>query len=1005
MDEGPKLLSRFTWLPLLVAVLLFTGLGGLVSWQWYVLQASDRLESEQDFELTVDDIAQRIADRMRAHEVLLRGMAGLFADSSEVSRQVWQQAASQLQQSYPDIQALGWAHYLPKQQLQAFLEGERQSTGAALQLFPPGIRDDYLIVTYLAPPDALSLSVPGFDILSEPLRRQAVEQARDSGAAVLSGPLHLQQQSAPAAPSGVLLFIPVYRPHAPLGSLGERRAALLGVVYGAFRTEELLAGLLGKRSALFQLQLADSGASDAPLLSAQVVGQHPPLLQQIRELELYGRHWRLAVSSTPQYEQTLGNSSRSFGLWGGLLAAALLALLAGGYLYLRDRAQASRQLLSERLNEREERFRLVVEASPNAVVLVDAQGLIVMVNRQTEQMFGYPRAQLLNQPVEMLLPQALRPNHVGMRQGFQKAPEPRRMGGNRELFGQHREGQLIPLEVGLSPLRSGMDVLVQAVIIDISARKAAEERFRLVVEASPNAIVLVDSQGLIVMVNQQTEQMFGYPREQLLNQPVEMLLPESLRAAHVGMRQGFQKAPEPRRMGGSRELFGRHREGQLIPLEVGLSPLRSGDDVLVQAVIIDISARKEAEQRLREQAEQLALANRYKTEFLANMSHELRTPLNSILILSDQLKQNSTGNLTGKQVQHADIVHKAGSDLLQLINDVLDLAKVEAGRVQLSLEPLNVREMLQELDASMRPQAELKGLRLLRRVADDVPQMILSDRVRLHQILRNLLSNALKFTDQGEVELQVSIESSGLEPTVTCLCLVVRDTGIGIAAEQHERIFQAFQQLDGSTSRRYGGTGLGLAITRQLIEALGGDIQLQSQAGQGSEFTVRLPVEVLSEPALAALRVAAEQLALPSVNDAPGPRQLQGQHVLLVDDDVRNIYALMALLDELGLRVTAARDGVEALACYQQARFALILMDMAMPNMDGYTATRLLKQEYGCVIPIIALTAHAMKGDREKCLAAGADDYLAKPVARQELLNLLYRWLDRPRGGDHAAAK
>lgn len=457
-------------------------------------------------------------------------------------------------------------------------------------------------------------------------------------------------------------------------------------------------------------------------------------------------------------------------------------------------------------------------------------------------------------------------------------------------------------------------------------------------------------------------------------------------------------------MGGSRELFGCHSGGQLIPLEVGLSPLRSGDDVLVQAVIIDISARKEAEQRLREQAEQLALANRYKTEFLANMSHELRTPLNSILILSDQLKQNNTGNLTGKQVQHADIVHKAGSDLLQLINDVLDLAKVEAGRVQLSLEPLNVREMLQELDASMRPQAELKGLRLLRRVAEDVPQMILSDRVRLHQILRNLLSNALKFTDQGEVELQVSIESSGLEPAVTCLCLVVRDTGIGIAPEQHERIFQAFQQLDGSTSRRYGGTGLGLAITRQLIEALGGDIQLQSQTGQGSEFSVRLPVEVLSEAALAALRVA-QQLALPPASAASSLRQLQGQHVLLVDDDVRNIYALMALLDELGLQVTPARDGVEALACYQQTRFALILMDMAMPNMDGYTATRLLKQEHGCGIPIIALTAHAMKGDREKCLAAGADDYLAKPVARQELLNLLYRWLDRPGGGDHAPAE
>ncbi|NQD96903.1 PAS domain S-box protein, partial [Pseudomonas sp. CrR25] len=249
-----------------------------------------------------------------------------------------------------------------------------------------------------------------------------------------------------------------------------------------------------------------------------------------------------------------------------------------------------------------------------------------------------------------------------------------------ELFGQHRDGRLIPLEVGLSPLRSGQERWVQAVIIDISERKAAEQRFRLVVEASPNAIVLVDNQGQIAMVNRQTEQMFGYSRQELLGQPVEVLLPQDLRNSHVPFRRGYQGSPEPRRMGSNRDLFGQHRDGRLIPLEVGLSPLHSGEEVLVQAVIIDISERKAAEQRLRDQAEQLALANRYKSEFLANMSHELRTPLNSILILSDQLRQNSAGNLTAKQAKHADIVHRAGSDLLQLINSVLDLAKVESGR-------------------------------------------------------------------------------------------------------------------------------------------------------------------------------------------------------------------------------------------------------------------------------------------------------------------------------------
>ncbi len=984
MDEVPGPSVR---LPLLVVLTLLAGLSGLVSWQWYVLEARDRQVQEQSFALAVDDITQRINDRMGAYETALRGMSGVFASSQQVSPEEWQRAVAQLQLQarYPGITALGWGRYLAGQQ-------------PAEGMFPAGARQDYLVVTYIAPSEEVNLRVLGFDLLSESRRREAFERASRSGAAVLSAPVQLQQTDARDPLPGVLLFVPVYGPAPAATSASGRQGALLGAVYGVFRVPELLSGLLGSRGALFNLALSDDGQA----LDLHSDLARAPRLQVQRELELFGRRWNLTVSSTPQYEQGLDNRSLSFSLWVGLLAAVLLALLVGGYLYLRERALASQEQLDEGLREREERFRLVVEASPNAIVLVDGHGLIAMVNRQTEQMFGYSREQMLGKAVEMLLPGALRGAHVAMRQGFQQAPEPRRMGSNRELFGQHQEGRLIPLEVGLSPLRSGKDVLVQAVIIDISARKAAEERFRLVVEASPNAIVLVDSHGVIIMVNRQTEKMFGYPRDQVLGQPVEMLLPDALRHAHVGLRQGFQRAPEPRQMGGSRELFGQHCEGRLIPLEVGLSPLRSGDDVLVQAVIIDISARKEAEQRLREQAEQLALANRYKSEFLANMSHELRTPLNSILILSDQLKQNALGNLSAKQVKHADIVHKAGSDLLQLINDVLDLAKVEAGRVQLKLEPLNVREMLQELDASMRPQAEQKGLRLLNLVADDVPQYILSDRVRLHQILRNLLSNSLKFTDQGQVELQVSIQPGVTDSGLTVLCLRVCDSGIGIAADQHERIFQAFQQLDGSTSRRYGGTGLGLAITRQLLEALGGDIQLQSQPGQGSQFSVRLPVEVLSEQQVRALQGRVEPLlALPAERrSAP----LKGQHVLLVDDDVRNIYALMALLDELGLRVTPAADGVEALACYGRERFDLILMDMAMPNMDGYTATHLLKHQHGCNIPIIAITAHAMKGDREKCLDAGADDYLAKPVARQELLDLLRRWLNSPGGNDHAGA-
>jgi PAS domain S-box-containing protein len=1238
-------------------LVLLLGLGGGVVWQWQSLETRNREASQQRFQLEAQDIGQRVLSRMRAYEMVLRGISGLMIGSEQVALEQWDRAVEQLrlQDRYPGIMALGWARHVEQSRLDDFLTQVQADGRMDYRAFPPGPRDEYVLIDYISPSDWRNRRVLGYDMLSDPTRRAAIELARSSGNVTLSAPLILRQETEADAQGGVLLYLPVFRPGMPLSSAEERRTALFGFVYGAFRIKELMAGILGTQSRLFDIAIKDLQATDTLMLGGDD-GQPAalePHFRQTMALDLYGRTWLLEVAGTAQYETSSGSSrSMTFSLWMGLAAASLLALLAGGFLYQREREMHASQLATGLLTEREERFRLVVEASPNAIVLVDSHGRIAMVNRQTEQMFGYERQELLGQTVEKLLPQDQREGHVDLRRGYQDNPEPRRMGNNRELFGQHRDGRLIPLEVGLSPLRSGEETLVQAVIIDISERKAAEQRFRLVVEASPNAIVLVDSKGLIAMVNQQTEQMFGHTRQELLGQPVELLLPMDLRHGHMAFRRGYQDNPEPRRMGNNRDLFGQHRDGRLIPLEVGLSPIRSGEETLVQAVIIDISERKAAEQRLRDQAEQLVLANRYKSEFLANMSHELRTPLNSILILSDQLRQNSTGNLTSKQAKHADIVHRAGSDLLQLINSVLDLATVESGRMQIKLEPLSMQEMLVELDASMRPLAELKGLQLRTQLEPGVPREVHSDRARLHQILRNLLSNSLKFTEQGEVSLTVACEpdgrDDGRDDGREQLNFSVRDTGIGIAPEHHEQIFQAFQQIDGSTSRRFGGTGLGLAITRKLVQALDGEVSLQSTPGQGSCFTVHLPVQVVVQgeaeehgpqrsgagPAVLIVeddanfamvitdeahahgfscvhcrtgvqalnllqherfsavildillpdisgwqlfrrlrgqvshrdipvhiiscvpqpagwnddgtrylvkpidRVDLEQvfIDLQQADQAPGPalllvedveverefyrghlqqlgfdvvtsasaadarrayaerhfsalvidldlpdqngfdllesldllrplngtrvvintgvdvtqqalqqlghycavvvhkhgedlqalslavqgflgsvrdpvqawavpadqagRSLDGRRVLLVDDDVRNVYALTALLDDAGLKVRAAKDGVEAIARYQGGSFDLILMDIAMPNMDGYTATRLLKQEHRCTIPIIALTAHAMKGDREKCLDAGADDYLAKPVSRDELLSMLAHWLPNTDGAN-----
>ncbi len=1240
--ETPQV-SRKPWIPLLVSLLLMGGLSALVLWQWLTLSGGSSLVQEQRFSLAVDGVEFSVRERMRTYEMVLRGMSGLLVGSDAVSDDEWQRAADQLQLQYryPGVQALSWGRYLPHEGLVDFLTQVHSSGRADFHIYPDGERDVYLIADLVHPLDWRNRRVVGFDMYSEATRRTAIDQARDSGETALTGPLRLKQESGQDVQTGVLLYLPVYQQNVPLSTTEERQAALLGMVSGSFRMTDLMRGILGGSHELYQIELIDAASPDRPLVREQDDAQRPARFAVQRSLDIYGREWLLRVTSTPAYESSVNDKSLSVSLGSGLLASWLLALLVGGFLYQRERALADSERRSQLMRDSEGRFRLVVEASPNAIVLVDGEGNVAMVNQQTEQMFGYSRAELLGQPVERLLPESLRHSHVDMRKAFYKTPEHRRMGGNRELFGQHRDGRMIPLEVGLSPLRNGDELLVQAVIIDISERKVAEERFRLVVEASPNAIVLVDGKGRLAMVNRQTEQMFGYSREEMLGEPVEKLLPEAVRAMHPGLRDKFLKDPSPRRMGGNRELFGQHRDGSLIPLEVGLSPLRSGDDLLVQAVIIDISERKAAEQRLREQAEQLALANRYKSEFLANMSHELRTPLNSILILSEQLRHNVAGNLSEKQVKHADIVYKAGNDLLQLINDVLDLAKIEAGRVQLKLEPVNVHDLLVELDSSLRPMAEIKGLRLITQLEPGVPRVIHSDRGRLQQILRNLLSNALKFTEHGEVELAISRSSISLDDERETLQFVVRDSGIGIDPAQHQRIFQAFQQIDGSTSRRFGGTGLGLAITRQLTEVLGGQISLESTPGQGASFIVRLPVVALmqEEPgderltsapqrsgsgptvliieddanfaaviaesaigqgfsyvhcrngkqAIALLQserfvavildillpdisgwqiyrrlrslvqhrgipvhilscvpqpqdwqddgtrylvkpigrealeqvfhdivvpadmpaghlllvedveverdhyrqhlqhmgfqvqtaASAEQacqvyagqpfdalvvdLDLPdqdgfelleslhrlrslqgcqvvintgvditrqdlqrlrrytsvvvrksgedmsSLSDAlqgflgsmrehqgADADSLAGKRVLLVDDDIRNIYAMTALLDELGLSVVPAKDGVEALEQFAREPVDLILMDMAMPNMDGYTATRILKSERGCRIPVIALTAHAMKGDREKCITAGADDYLAKPVGRLDLLEMLHRWLGEP---------
>lgn len=411
-------------------------------------------------------------------------------------------------------------------------------------------------------------------------------------------------------------------------------------------------------------------------------------------------------------------------------------------------------------------------------------------------------------------------------------------------------------------------------------------------------------------------------------------------------------------------------------------------------------------QKIKEELEEKAMlleqSHAFKSEFLANMSHELRTPLNSMLILAKILQENQGGTLSDKQVEYATAIYTSGNQLLLLINDILDLAKVESGNMGVYRSMIGVWELLGHVEQVFMPVAREKDVQWDIEVADDVPPAIFTDEQRLKQILNNLLANAFKFTDRGYVRLSVSrkLEQAG-EGRREMLAFVIADTGIGIPKDKLDIIFDAFQQVDGTTSRKYGGTGLGLSISRDLATLLGGYIQVSSIEGEGSAFTLYLPVrETGVEAVLTSAQTFGETAtALPEASrgasSAIDMSSFQGRTVLVVDDDMRNVFALTAVLEARGMQVLFAengRDGIRLLL--QNPHVDLVLMDIMMPEMDGYEATREIRRDPAYAeLPIIALTAKAMKHDREKCIEAGASDYISKPVQYEQLLSLIRVWL------------
>ena len=514
---------------------------------------------------------------------------------------------------------------------------------------------------------------------------------------------------------------------------------------------------------------------------------------------------------------------------------------------------------------------------------------------------------------------------------------------------------------------------------------ASEEHYRLLFQNSLAGVYRCTLDGRLLECNSAFATVFGYEScEECLRYPITAHydLPESRQPLIARLR-------EDKQILGHESRF-RRKDGSAVWVLVNaiLREGQAGDfgnnevTEVIDATLIDITARKVGEEAVRRAMEAAEAANRAKSEFLANMSHEIRTPMNGIIGMIEFVLGT---DLTAEQREYVEVAGVSAELLLRLINDILDLSKIEAGKLELSSTAFDLRQDLDETIRLLAASAQKKGLKMDLQVAPEIPAAFQGDPMRLRQVLINLVGNAVKFTAAGEVAVRVRQEQ--IQGQRLMLHFTVTDTGIGIPAESREKIFAAFTQADSSTTRRFGGTGLGLTIASHLVTLMGGRIWVESEADVGSAFHFTLPLTALAAAASTPPRPGPVAVAPP-----PPPASPQARRVLLAEDNPVNQRVVVKILEKQGFSVVLAQNGREAATAADRGSFDIVLMDVQMPEMDGFEATaeiRRQEQGTGRHLPIIALTAHALSGDREACLAAGMDDYLSKPIRAQDLLALI----------------